>query len=101
MKFGQEPEHVRPVGRIEIAGRFVGENEGGIVDQSAGHGNALALAAAQLGGTMGQAVGQVDLGRGVERALAALTAGDTGVDEGKLDVALHVKARQEVEGLED
>ena len=50
---------------------------------------------------MGQAVGQVDLGRGVERALAAFAAGDTGVDQREFDIALHVKAWQEVEGLED
>ena len=44
--------------RVEIAGRFVGQDYGGLVDQSAGQGDALLLTARKFRGTMVQAFGE-------------------------------------------
>ncbi len=47
-------------GRVELAGRFVGEEETRAADQGGGHGHALLLAARQLPGTRLAAVAQPD-----------------------------------------
>jgi len=49
--------------RIEIAGRLVGEDDGGIGDQGAGDGDALLLAAGQFGRGVGLAVGKSHRGK--------------------------------------
>src|SRR5262249_48866895 len=46
--------------RVEVASRLVGEDHLRIVDQGAGDGDALLLAAGQLHGTMFQAIPQTD-----------------------------------------
>src|SRR3954462_6919479 len=48
-------------GRVEVAGGLVGEQDGGIVDQGAGDGHALALAARQLVGLVGHAGAEAHL----------------------------------------
>ena len=45
-------------GGIEVAGRLVGQHDGGVVDQRAGDGHALPLAAAESGGQMAAACRQ-------------------------------------------
>ncbi len=45
MKFAQQPQHDFFILRVEIAGRFVGQNNLGIVDQSARDTDTLLLAA--------------------------------------------------------
>ncbi len=53
---------------IEVACRFVGQQEGRFVDQGAGDGHALALAAGKFVGFVMNAVGQADLRQRVRSA---------------------------------
>ncbi len=52
------------VGFVEIAGGLVGEDELGLIDQGAGDGDALLLAAGELGGEMRQAIAQAHAAQG-------------------------------------
>ncbi len=86
---------------VEVAGRLVGEDQRGVGDDRARHGDALLLAAGELGRVMAGAVEDAD---GVERgagALAARLAGQAGVGERELDLGERAHPRDEVEGLED
>ena len=51
-------EHVVAVSRVELAGRLVGQQHGGLVGQRDRDGHALLLAAGQLGRAVLRAVGQ-------------------------------------------
>ncbi len=86
---------------VEVSGGLVGEDDGGMVDQSAGDGDPLALAARELVGFVHHAGAEVD---GFEDGLGAGDAfGGRGavVDEGKLDVVQRGGAGEQIEGLED
>ena len=68
--------HVLGVGFVEVAGGFVGEEDGGVVGEGAGDGDALLFAAGEIGGA---AVGfgfEADLGEQFLGADAALAAGE-------------------------
>ena len=54
---------------VEVAGRLVGEHDGGLADQGAGDRDPLALPARELGGTGSGALGQADQLERVERPL--------------------------------
>ena len=57
-------EHVEDLdagARVEVAGRLVGEEEGGVVDEGAGDGDALLLAAGELGRLVFEPIGQADV----------------------------------------
>ena len=60
---------------VEIAGRFVGQQDGGFVHQRPRHGDALALAAGKFVGFVMHAVGQADLRQGFQRGLPAFVGG--------------------------
>jgi hypothetical protein len=62
---------------VEGGGRFVGEQDLGILGQGAGDGDALLLAARQDRWALVQTVGQPDLGQGFGGALLGLT-GESG-----------------------
>lgn len=49
-------------GRVEIACRFIGEEDGGLMDEGPGEGGALELSARELVGPMMETVGQADGG---------------------------------------
>ena len=86
---------------VEVAGGFVGEDDGGVVDKGAGDGDALALAAGELVGLVHHAGAEID---GLEDGLCALEAlggGGAVIDEGQLDVVQRGGAGEQVEGLED
>ena len=86
---------------VEVSGGLVGEDDGGVVDQGAGDGDALALAAGELVGLVHHAGAEVD---GLEDFLGAgdaLGGGGAVVDEGQLDVVQGGGAGEQVEGLED
>src|ERR1035441_7436832 len=57
---------------VQIAGRFVREHQFRVVDQGAGDGDALLLAAGQLAGMVAQAVPDAHLLEGLQRALSAV-----------------------------
>src|SRR3954469_2763320 len=88
-------------GRVEVAGGLVGEQDGRLVDQGAGDGHALALAARQLVGLVGHARAEAHLLQGPARPLLPLGAREAGVDQRQLDVVQGVGAGEQVEGLED
>jgi hypothetical protein len=86
---------------VEVAGGLVGEDDGGLVDQGAGDGDALALAAGELVWFVHHAGAEAD---GFEDVFGAGGAGGGGgavVDKGKLDVVERGGAGEKVEGLED
>src|SRR5271168_2981321 len=86
---------------VEVAGGFVGEDDGGFVDQSAGDGDALTLAAGEFVGLVHHAAAEAD---GFEDTLCSLGASSRGcavVDERQLYVVKRGGAGEEVEGLED
>jgi hypothetical protein len=86
---------------VEVAGGLVGEDDGGVVDQGAGDGDALALAAGELVGLVVHARFEADVGERLLGALDALGGGRAVVDERQLDVVQRGGAGQQVEGLED
>ena len=54
---------------VEVAGRLVGQKEGGLIDQGAGDGDALALAAGEFGGAVLEAMPEADVGEDVAGAV--------------------------------
>ena len=90
---------------VEVAGGLVGEDDGGAVDERAGDGDALLLAAGELVGAVIEAALDAEhVGEVVEERLsrALLVAGaEVGDVVGDLDVAHGGEGRQEVEALED
>ncbi len=87
--------------RIEVAGGFVGQEEGGAVDQRPGDGRTLHFAAAHLmgesGGPRGQA-DQIEHFRGPGAGLAGFFPAE---EEGQLDILHGGHGREEIEKLED
>ena len=77
---------------IEIAGRLVGQQDGRLVDQRAGDGDALALAAGKFVGLVMNAVGQADLRQRLQRHLAPFLGGHAGINQRQLDVAQRVRS---------
>ena len=88
---------------VEVAGGFVGEEEGGVVDEGAGDGDALLLAAGELVGVVVGAGCEADGLEGLEGAGAAGFGGVAValVEEGEFDVFEGGGAGEEVEALED
>ena len=88
-------------GGVEIASGFVGEKDGGRVDESASDGDALALTAGEFVGLVHHAVGEIDLRERFLGALDAFGSGSAVVDHGQLDVVKSGGAREQVERLKD
>ena len=86
---------------VEVSGGLVGEDDGGVVDQGAGDGDALALAAGELIGLVHHAGAEADALEDFLGAGDALGGGGAVVDERQLDVMQRGGAGQQVEGLED
>jgi len=86
---------------VEIAGRLVGEDDGGIVDEGTRDGDALALAAGEFVRPVVDAVAEADVLQREHRALPAFVGLHAGVDQRELDVVERVGPREEIEGLED
>src|SRR6185503_17664288 len=86
---------------IEVSGRLVGEDDLRVVHESAGDGDALALAAGELARAMLGAIGQSDAIERRTGALSPLVAVDPGVEQRELGVFQDRGAREEVEGLEN
>ena len=80
-----------PGSLVEVAGRLVGQHDGGLADQGSGDGDPLALPAGELGGTGVRTLGQADQIEGVDGALAALLEGDAGVEEPVGHVVQHCR----------
>jgi hypothetical protein len=87
--------------RIEVSGRFVGEDHEGIVHERAGDGDALLLATGQLVGAVVEAIAQADEGGQFEAAVVALLEVAALVEEGDLDIFEDAELGDEVIGLKD
>src|SRR5205823_8433182 len=89
--------------RVEIAGRLVGEEDGGVRHQGAGDGYALLLAARELRRIVVLAAGQADLRDRVSRGLVPLPArpSEFAVEQRELDVLERRGAGEEIEALEN
>ena len=86
---------------IEISGGLVGEDDGGLVDEGAGDGDALTLTTGELVGFVHHASAEVDAFEHGLGACGAFGGGCAVIDEGELDVVERGGAGKEVEGLED
>ena len=60
VELAEELEHLAARGLVEVAGRLVGEDQGRVGDQRAGDGDALLLAAGQLGRLVVDAVAEAE-----------------------------------------
>ena len=87
-------------GAVEIAGRLVGQQDAGRVDQRARDGHALPLSAGELVGPVLDPVAQPDPRERITRQRAALLGSQPGVDQGELHVVQRRGPGQQVEGLE-
>ena len=101
MELGEDLHDLLAGGAVEVAGRLVGQQDGGLVHQRAGDRDPLALAAREL---VRAVVHPVRRGRpassAAPRALAALARADPGVDQRQLHVVQRGGAGEQVEGLE-
>ena len=88
-------------GRIEVAGRLVGQQQRWSIDQGAGNGDPLLLAAGQLVGMVIFATAEPDGGQRLLGPSALLSLRQVAVDERELDVLDRARTRQEIEVLED
>jgi hypothetical protein len=87
---------------VEVAGRLVGQDDTGIIDQSPGDGDALLLAAGQLHGAVIEAIAQADHVGQVEAPFACpLGQVNALVEQGNLDVLDNRVLRQQVVRLKD
>ena len=73
-------------GEVEVAGGLVGEEDGGVVGEGAGDGDALAFAAGELDGAVLEALAETDGAEEFFGPAAALLAADAGESECDLDV---------------
>ena len=99
-----EAEHVEDrvgVFGVEIAGRLVGENDGGLCNQRAGDRNALLFAAGKLGRAMVEAAGDVEQLGKAGKELRVHGLGALGDLVGDFNVGASGERGKEVELLED
>ncbi len=100
-KFVKEVENALPGDGIEITGRFVGEDELGIIYQGPSDGDALTLSAGELKGAVVHAFLQAHPEDGCFGALTAFFGGKARINHRELYVFENVEAGQKIEGLED
>jgi hypothetical protein len=84
---------------VEIAGRFVGDEDGGLRRKSAGDRDALLLAAGEFGGIVRDAAGEPDVTEHLTRSIERI--GAAGELERHGDVLERGHRRHQVEILED
>jgi acyl-CoA thioesterase-1 len=101
LEFAEEIEDGFAGGRVEIAGGLVGKKNFGTIDEGAGDGDALLLAAGELRGAMTETMCQADTLEGFADAGGALGPIDFGEAKRQLDIFFESHAREKVEGLED
>ena len=86
---------------VEIAGGFVGEKDGGLVDKGAGDGGALELSARELVGAMVGAVGEMDGGEEFSGTDTGEGIDATGEEKREKNVFFDGESGEEVKELED
>jgi len=88
-------------GGVEIAGGFVGEKDGGLVDQGAGEGGSLELASGKLMRPVMRAIAQAHGGEKFTGTGMGRGVHPTGEKEGKENVFFDREGGEEVEELEN
>lgn len=86
---------------VEASGRLVGEDDFRIVHQGASHGRALAFAAGELGGAVGETLGEAEFRQEGAGALHSLAPGATGDKRRHCHILLYRELGEEAVGLED
>jgi hypothetical protein len=94
-------ENDRPVAAVEVAGRFIREDEGRAMDEGAGDGDPLHFSAAHLIGSGAGSMGDPDPFDHGGDPLPSLTGSDSDQLEGKFDILEGGQGGQEVKKLED
>src|SRR5277367_2186346 len=98
---GQKLHDSLPVGRIEIAGRLIGQDQFGTRHQRSGNGDTLLLSTGELLGQVTRAVGDSDALEHLGDPSFALAAGYPPVDQGHFDILGYIEIIDEIEALED
>ena len=88
-------------GGVEVARRFIGKENGGLMNEGAGEGGALKLAAGELVGSMMGPVGESDGGQQFLGTLAGLSVDSAGKEEGEKNVFLDGEGGKEMKKLEN
>ena len=86
---------------VQRAGRLVRQQNVRVVDEGAGDGDALHLAAGHLVWPLVQLIAEADLLQHGNGAGTALLAGNAGERQGQLDVCQHTLVRDEIVALKD
>jgi len=87
--------------RVEVAGRFVGQENWWLIGQSPRDGHSLLLASRELGGKMIHAFSQADTFQEMPCPIVSFPAAKTRrIEERQLDVLQGTGSRQEIETLE-
>ena len=97
----QEPADLSSVSGVEVGGGFVGEQDGRVVGEGAGDGDALLFPARELVGSEPESVAEPDAAEKVGGSVAGGAADGAGEVAGELDVLAGAERREEVEVLED
>ena len=101
VQLAQELHHLFRRLRVERARGLVGPHDAGAAGQRAGDGDALLLAARQLGGPVLQARAETDAFERLRRAAARFLCVDAGEQQRQLGVLDRAEHRDEVVRLED
>ena len=102
IEIAHEVDELGGVARVEIGGGLVGEDERGAMDDGAGDGDALALAAGEQVGALMGAGGEADaFESGSRRGGGARCVGESLNEQRVLDVLGSGEDGNEIEGLED
>ena len=96
----QQLHHLNAGVAVQCAGRLVGQQDVGVVDQCAGNGHTLHLAAGHFAGVLVQLVAQTYLLQRLGGPAAALGTGNAGDGQRQLHIGKHCLVRDEVIALE-
>jgi hypothetical protein len=89
------------VGRVEVAGRLVGEQDEGLTRQRSGDRDALLLTAGQLARKVFRAVRHADLFQRFVDARLSFRAAQVAIRQGQFHVLVNVQIADQVEALKD
>ena len=101
MQFAKQIHDLLAILRIEVSSRLIGEQNGRIAGQSAGHRDALLLTAGELRRVVLDAVRHADALQRFMNLLLALRRAHAAIGERELDVFVDIQIADEVEGLEN
>src|SRR6185436_16378200 len=101
MKFVEQVEYLRAGCRIEVARRFIGEDDKRIVDEGTGDGDALLLPAGKFKWFVFEPVAEPDPAGELLGEITALGFGAALIIKGDLDVLDDRELLDEMVGLED